>query len=1154
MKKFLVNTIFIILWTVLALVCALTVALVCSVRVLEPRHLTPLVREFANDALDAKVSLSRAELSFTPAFPFLHLGLDSVAIVSKSFDGLTAEERGKLPAYADTLFVLDSFEGGINLGAIINRGELAFDDVTLGGAGLNIVLDSEGRGNFDIYHSSDTTVTASDDTPLAIPPFSIGRFAFEQPRQIRYFNAADSTEATIVLLDQAFVDGNESPLYKLKIEGRLNSPLTRTFINLDQLAFGLDGRVRWEPRRPQMVALEDFTLNAAFARASLSLAVDFDNTLTVPSAHFRLYPMAVDSVITLLPADIIKRYHLHAPVFATDATMALTAELTQAFTPGRDSIPHADIALSVPDCSVTYGKARLHKLTLEAMLSLRGDDLDKASLDISKFTASGPATDINLSASLSRLLSDPAFKASLHGKTDISRLPPIVADMAMGYLSGTMNMDFTAEGSASMFDKNRFHALRVDGRINGRKLYYLANDTNNTATINNIDINFTSSKRFRRPDGSLGEPTLGFVAKADTASLLLGGVALDVGRLSLGAAVENTANTDTTAVLPLGGGINIGRLNIFSITDSAGVRIRDLKGRVTLNRFKGDRHNPVIGLDASLGRLMAGTSTSRLMLNKASLKASTHKRELSGFRKQVRHTYDSLRQVHPHLSADSVYRLAIAKRRHKGPHRPRVHGEMTKEDTEIIEWGLSKGFRRYLTEWQLEGTIATENARVFTPFFPLRNHIRMLDIAFTTDSVQLRGVRYRAGSSDLRVKGLVSNIRRSLTARRVPSPLKINMEVNSDTIDINQISAAIFTGAAYADRLSRGTAERLAFGTDSDSELDMAVDALTSQKPDTVSPVLIPSNIDGTISLHANNILYSDLALNNFTGQVLIYGGALNLHNLSAASKMGAVDLSALYSAPRPDDIRCGMSLDLKRFDIARFLRFVPAVDSIMPIMRDFSGIINANIAATVDIDSTMNALLPTLDAAINLSGDSLTIIDPDTYRTLGKWLRFKNKADNVIKHVNMELIVRNNQMQLFPFSFDIDRYRLGVLGYNDLNMNFNYHISVLKSPLPFKFGINIKGNPDKFKVRFGGAKFKEGMVAETVNVVDTARVNLLKQIENVFRRGVQNSRFSNITKNIKPQTIDFEAPDNGLTPADSLQLMQEGIIPKNEEHETDRQ
>ncbi len=277
-----------------------------------------------------------------------------------------------------------------------------------------------------------------------------------------------------------------------------------------------------------------------------------------------------------------------------------------------------------------------------------------------------------------------------------------------------------------------------------------------------------------------------------------------------------------------------------------------------------------------------------------------------------------------------------------------------------------------------------------------------------------------------------------------------------------------------------------------------------------------------------------------------MYGGGVNLHDLAAWSDAGSVNLSALYLAPKASEMQFGFGLQLDQFKIERFLKLVPAVDSIMPLMRDFSGIISADIAATVEIDSTMNMVLPTLDAAIKLSGDSLAFINADTYRTLGKWLRFRDKADNKIKHMNVEFLVRDNMMETFPFSFDIDRYRLGVVGSNDLALNFNYHISVLKSPLPFKFGINIKGNPDKYKVRFGGAKFKEGMAVESINIVDTARVNLIKQIEGVFRRGVQNSRFSRLDVKAPVKISDFE-DESGLSQADSLMLRQEGILPPEE-------
>ena len=50
----------------------------------------------------------------------------------------------------------------------------------------------------------------------------------------------------------------------------------------------------------------------------------------------------------------------------------------------------------------------------------------------------------------------------------------------------------------------------------------------------------------------------------------------------------NTAPVaDTTLVVPIGGGIKLGRLNIESVADSAGVHMTGLDGRLVLRRFKG---------------------------------------------------------------------------------------------------------------------------------------------------------------------------------------------------------------------------------------------------------------------------------------------------------------------------------------------------------------------------------------------------------------------------------------------------------------------------------------------------------------------------------------------------------------------------------------
>jgi hypothetical protein len=81
-----------------------------------------------------------------------------------------------------------------------------------------------------------------------------------------------------------------------------------------------------------------------------------------------------------------------------------------------------------------------------------------------------------------------------------------------------------------------------------------------------------------------------------------------------------------------------------------------------------------------------------------------------------------------------------------------------------------------------------------------------------------------------------------------------------------------------------------------------------------------------------------------------------------------------------------------------------------------------------------------------------------------------------------------------------MDRYTAAISGKQDLEMNFDYHISVLKSPIPMKMGININGNMDDFKFRIGKAQYKDTNLPVYSKLIDSTRVNLLEQIKNIYK------------------------------------------------------
>ncbi|MCC8114630.1 MAG: AsmA-like C-terminal region-containing protein [Bacteroidales bacterium] len=1125
----------IVFWTVMAIALIVIGSLLATVKLLKPQRLTPVVETVANKMLNADVTIGRVELNLQHTFPFLNLTVDSLVVVSRDIAQLPKEARDTLPVWADTLVSVGKFKGGINLTAL-SKGAIALNDVEISALQANMVIVNDHLTNFDIYKTEGT-----DTTAIEMPDIRIRSFKLTDPRPIRYADLSTGMKVE-ARLDSAdlYEKGEEptvAPAYKIIVDSNVASPMF-DMIGQSSVPIAINGTLDWKHDRPSQLGLTNFNFAASVLKGSFSAWLDFTDQLLIESLEGEVEPLAIAEVLETLPDSVKRSYSIPSGI-KTNAEVGMTFRLDKPYDMASDMIPYGVLTIDIPESQFKWQQVDLRKIILGTTITLAGSDLNAAKVEINKLVIGGPATTIDVKGNLANLLSDPYFNGTVDARIILTRLPAQLKALLGGaQTTGTITMDTRIRGRQSMLSRENFHKLKVDGKVNAMNLYYLSPDTLTMLYAHKAELNFGTSRSIETQRGQL-DSLLTASVSIDSAKLLVSDIDVNLKEFKIGVGSLNKANSsDTTAIIPFGGKVNIGHLSLLAREDSSGARIRNLSGTVAMQRYHGDAHLPLFRLNAELGRVSAGDKSTRFMVRNAKLNTHLYKlpdSELPQGRREVKHLADSLHQAAPELPMDTISRQAMqiqrARMEAKGM-RPRPQPEMDQADNEVIDWGMSRGFKRLLLEWNMGGTLSADRARLFTTAFPLRNRISNLNAHFNNDSIVLDGIEYMAGNSDFSVLGSISNMKRAFTARGNRQSLKINFDLISDTIDVNELANAFFTGAAAS-----GTA----LSGNLDDEYSIKVN---NENSDSVGPFLIPVNIDARFKLRANHVLYSDFVLDSLRGEAMAYDGALNLHGLRAASSVGSIDLSALYSAPNVEDMKFAFGMKLKDFNIHDFLQLVPAIDSIMPLMKDISGIIKADIAATADVDQEMNLLIPTLNAAISLEGDSLVFLDEETFKTMSKWLFFKDKQKNLIDHMSVQLIVENNMMQLYPFVFDFDRYRLGVQGHNDLDMNFDYHVAVLKSPLPFKFGINIKGNTDDYKIRLGKAHFNEKQAVEEVALVDTTRVNLINQFENVFRRGVRNSRFAELNINQRPErapTID--AATDTISAADSLYLRQQGLM-----------
>lgn len=1125
-----------LLWTAVALVLLTVGTLTTAVKLLTPERLTPLVNYCASTYLSADVRCSRVELAFWSTFPRLTLEVDSLSVVSRSLVPLTEAELASLPAGADTLMTVRGFSGGVNL-AQLPLGRVALYDVVIDRPMINLVSVNDSVANYNIVPPSEPDTAVSS---VIIPDFAIDRFAIVNAEAFSYMSLADSIAGS-VRLNRVLLGGEGAPVYDMELRGDLGSPLLKEY-NFDKIVMGLDGSVFWDKKSPCQIGLKDFTVDVDEIKASIDTDIDFADSLTVKTFGIKFSPIKVQSLVCHAPAAYAKA----VKPLRTDMAIELQGGLTSPYClTDTTAVPSFEVRLTIPDCRVDYGKARFKRFGTDVAVNFDGRNPDKSVIELGRLVVEGPATSINLDGTATSLMSDPTVDLRMKADMVLDRLPAELRRLIPAAVSGRLHADLAVKGRQSYMSRNRFHKLKIDGSLRGTDLDVSMPESDLTAWLREIVVEFGTSKSFVRDDHRV-DSLLTASVKIDTALVKADGMEVALSRFAAGVGSANRRESgDTAAINPFGGAVSVARLNVVSSADSSRLRLRDFACRGSLQRFEGNRRVPKLALSMTARRVSAGNPRSRYSLSESDIDIMAHIKPKKKMGAKTQAVYDSIAALHPELSADSLLALARVERRRQRASRGSADADI---DKEVVDFGLDSKMKELLQRWGIHGTIKAKSGRVFTPYFPLRNKLSDVDIEFSTDSLVLRDVKYDVGHSDFLINGTVTNLRRAMTSRR-HVPIEIDFNLRSDTINVNELVRAMFAGGAYAARLDSDRPVVNLDKIDDDAALEQAVSA----ESDTVSgPLLVPHNIKASFKMRARNIIYADMLMNRFVGVVDIYDGAISLNRLSARTDMGSVDLSALYSAPDRERMEFGFGVKIKDFHINRFLAMFPSIDTIMPMLKDISGIVNADIAATTNVDSLMNFVVPTLRAAIKVEGDSLVLLDADTYKMLSKWLFFKNKKHNMINHMNVEAVVENSQLELFPFMFDIDRYRLGVMGHNDLSLNYDYHISVLKSPLPFKFGINLRGTPDDMKIRLGGAKFKENMVAERHEIVDTTRVNLIKQMSTVFRRGVTAARLGRLDIGGDGQRFAPPAEADTLSRSDSLMLIKEGLLEAPPEFQPD--
>lgn len=1105
--------------------------------------LTDILNRVAAEYIDGSISFGKAEVSLFKRFPKATMTLEDFSITypSERFDSLErAGVQGHMLYHgcsdtADTLASFKEFSASIRLFPLI-AGKIHIPHVSLVRPRIFAHSYNDGTANWDIFMTGGTTADNTDgmkgnaedekSDDLSIPEITLGKISLTEHPHIIYTDCRDTIFAMIDI-KRTVLNGRlkTKDISKTRIGLQLDTLFVAGRVGLDSLAAGLDVLSIHEHRGHMDVKAKARSIVATRNFGRIRIPVDINGIVsfpkdTIPAIAVRnldinvaTVPIHTDADIRLmgdktginarisiedfkvqkLLSEYICKFIPEAGHIQTDALVNMGVKVKGNYDHLTGSLPEISASLSIPEAGVSY-ETFPHTVRVGLKANAEAADMSDISLDLEDLSVHTAGMHLKGSGGLQDLLGqDPLMSIHADFGASLDSLQSFIPDSLHMHAGGKLQANI--DGSARISHLNLYNFSRADlnGKVSLTDIHIHTPGDSICVKIDTLGATLGPEEKQSRRDSSRIFRLLainGFLNDAD--------VRLKDEMIFRGKGVRLTAKNsipegdDTTQISYLGGTI---RAVLLTMTDSqsSSILMEETSNRFQLIPKRDQPTLPMLTFSSRNKRITLKNSTNRAILTDSELRAKAAMNTLDR-KAKVEELRDSLAKAHPDIPKDSLLRYMVRHRRPDDVPDWLKEEDFKKNDIDIR---LDKTLAKYFREWDLDGSINVRTGIVMTPLFPLRNIIRGFECNFNNNEVSIDSLKFMTGGSEISAKGELTGLRRALLRN---GTLKLDLGLSSDKLNANEILKAYNAGIAFNPEQAAETMKDA-----SDSEFLKMVTTDTVGVVDEVGLIVVPSNLNADVRIDASNIVYSNLDINSLTARMLMKERCIQITDTKAESNMGDITFDGFYSTRRKDDLQTGFSLNLIDITAEKVISMMPSVDTIMPLLKSFKGLLNCEIAGTAQLDTNMNILMPTINGIMRISGEDLSISDNELFNTLAKKLLFKNKKVGQIDKMTVEGVIKDNVFEIFPFVLKIDRYTLAMSGIQNLDMSFKYHASVLKSPFLIRIGIDLFGDDfDEMKFKIGRAKYKNTNVPVYSEVIDDTKINLVNTIKGIFEKGVE--------------------------------------------------
>jgi|WetSurMetagenome_2_1015567.scaffolds.fasta_scaffold01793_5 hypothetical protein len=448
---------------VIASLIVLILAAAILIPVLFRDKIKTKVQTEINSMVNAQVKFQDYKLSLFKAFPNAAFSINDVSVV------------GKDQFLGDTLAYIKSCDIVFNLASIFSSSGYEVKSIVIDRPLVNAKVLKDGKANWDIMKETTAAPETTATEPTGTSSFKVvmKQFRIDNAR-IKYTDA--SADMTADLKDLNFL-----------LSGDMTSTRTNLAMNIDiaQLTYGMSGvnylnkakaelKANLDARLDSMIfvlkdnylKLNDIKIVFAGKVAMPADDIFTDITFNTPETSFK-------SLLSMIPAIYMKGYEN----LKASGTFALDGNVKGTYSDKDSTMPNAKVNMLVENGVISYPDLpeKITAINVNARVDYNGTDMDKTTVDVSKFHLELAGNPFDIRLHLATPISDPSFDVNAVGKIDLAKLQKAVPMDSIS-LSGLIDMAVTMSGRMSMVDKQQYDKFTAEGKVNIKSMLIAMTD------------------------------------------------------------------------------------------------------------------------------------------------------------------------------------------------------------------------------------------------------------------------------------------------------------------------------------------------------------------------------------------------------------------------------------------------------------------------------------------------------------------------------------------------------------------------------------------------------------------------------------------------------------------------------------------------------